>query len=89
MRVAEALAILAGFCCEIFSGGFFFESLFGFDGSADSLDTEAVCVAFGFGVCARGGAVPVEARVGAVVGTDALSGLTICGAAVAAAGFGV
>ena len=47
---AEAFALLAGFCCEIFSGGFFLELLFGFDGSADSFDTDAVCVALGFGV---------------------------------------
>ena len=50
MGVAEAFALLAGFCCEIFSGGFFFDSLFGFDGSAGSFDTDAVCVPFGFDV---------------------------------------
>jgi hypothetical protein len=47
---AEAFALLAGFCCEIFSGGFFLESLFGFDGSPDPFDTDAVCFALGFGV---------------------------------------
>jgi hypothetical protein len=47
---AAAFALLAGFCCDIFSAGFFFESIFGVDGSADSFDTEAVCVAFGFGL---------------------------------------
>ena len=50
MGVAEAFALLAGFCREIFSGGFFLESLFGFDGSAGSFDTDAVCAAFGFDV---------------------------------------
>ena len=41
---------MAGFCCAVFSAGFFFESIFGVDGSADSFDAEAVCVAFDFGV---------------------------------------
>ena len=88
MGVAEAFALLAGFCCEIFSGGFLFDSLFGFDGSADSFGTDAVCVAFGFGVCAIGGAGSVEARVGGAVAADALFDLTIGAAAIGAAGFG-
>jgi hypothetical protein len=47
---AEAFALLAGFCREIFSGGFRFEPIFGVDGSADSFGTDAVSVALGFGV---------------------------------------
>ena len=49
---------------------------------------DAVCVAFGFGVSARGGAESVEAGVGGAVALDALSGLTICEATVGAAVFG-
>ncbi|HEY1888080.1 MAG TPA: hypothetical protein VGG86_18830 [Roseiarcus sp.] len=45
---AEAFALLAGFGADGFSDGFFLESIF--DGSADSLDTDAVRVAFGFAV---------------------------------------
>ena len=50
LGAAEAFALLAGFCCEIFSGGFFFEPIFGVDGSADSFGADAVSVALGFGV---------------------------------------
>ena len=77
---------MAGFGADGFSDGFFFESIF--DGSADSLDTEAVRVAFGFAVGAGEGAESVEARMGGSGAIDALSGLAICGAAVGAAGFG-
>jgi hypothetical protein len=48
--LTAGFGLLAGFCCAIFSAGFFFEWIFGVDGSADSFDAEAVCIAFGFGV---------------------------------------
>ncbi len=79
--------LLRGFCSEGFTSGFFFESIFGVDGSADSFDTDAVGVAFGFGVSARG-AEAVEAGVGGAVAIGAPSGLTVCEAADAAAVFG-
>jgi hypothetical protein len=85
---AEAFSLLAGFCREIFSVGFLFESIFGFDGSADWFDTDAVCFALGFGASAGGGAEAVEAGARGAVATEALSGFPICGAAVEVAGFG-
>ena len=45
--------------------------------------------AAGFGASARGGAESVETGVDGAVARNTLSGLTICVAAVAAAGFGV
>ena len=79
---------MAGFCCKIFSGGFFLESIFGFDGSADSFDTDAVCFALGFGASAGGGAEAVEAGARGAVASEAFSGFPICEAAIEVAGFG-
>jgi hypothetical protein len=86
---AEAFALLAGFCSDILPGGFFFESIFGVDGRADSFGRDAIGVAFGFGVSTGGGAESVEAGVGGAVAIGAPSGLIICGAADGPAGFGV
>lgn len=85
---AEAFAILRGFCTDGFSDGFFLESIFGVDGSPDSLDADAVRAAFGFGASAGGGAESVEGRMGGIAAIDALSGLTVSGAAVGTAVFG-
>jgi hypothetical protein len=76
---AGAFAVLWGLCIGDFTGGFFFESIFGVDGSEDSFDTDAVRVAFGFGVPGAG-AGAVEAGLGAVaIGRP--SGLIACEAA--------
>ena len=72
----------------VFLGGFFFGSIFGVDGRADSFGTDAVGVAFGFGVSAKGAEL-VEAGVGGAVAIGAPSGLTVCGAADGPAVFGV
>ena len=45
---------MRGFCSDGLPDGFFFELIFGVDGSADSFDTDAVRVPFGFGVSASG-----------------------------------
>ncbi len=83
---AGAFALVRDFCSDGLPGGFFFESIFGADGPADSFDTDAVRVAFGFGVSARG-AEAVEAAVDGAVAIGALSGLIICEAADGAAVF--
>jgi hypothetical protein len=83
---AGAFALVRDFCSDGLPDGFFFESIFGADGPADSFDTDAVRVAFGFGVSARG-AEAVEAAVDAAVAIGALSGLIICEAADGAAVF--
>ena len=80
---------MRGFCRDGFSGGFFLESIFGVEGSADSFDADAVSLAFGFGVSAGGGAEAVEAGVGGAVAIGAALDFTICGAADGPAGFGV
>jgi len=83
---AGAFALARGFCGGSFTGGFFFESIFGADGSADSFDADAVGVASGFGVFAAG-AKSVEAELGAVA-ICGPSGLVVCAAAEGAAVFG-
>ena len=75
------------FCNAVFTSGFFFKSIFGFDGCVDSFDTWAIAVAFGFGVSARC-AEAVEAGVNGGVAIGAPSGLTICEATDGAAAFG-
>ena len=83
---AEAFALLAGFCADVFPGGFLVESFFGADGRADSVDTDAVGVALGFGVSA-GSAETVEAGADGAVAVGVPSGATICEGAGAAVGF--
>ena len=73
-----------GFCSGGFTGGFFFELAFGVDGSADSFEADAVGVAFGFGLSARG-AEAVEAGADGVVASGGPSGLIACEAADGAA----
>jgi hypothetical protein len=68
-------------------GGFFFESAFGVAGSADSFDADAVGVAFGFGLSARG-AEAGEAGADGAVALGAASGLIVCEAAAGTAVFG-
>ena len=57
------------------------------DGCANSFDTCAVGVAFGFGLSARG-AESVEAGLGGAFAMGSPSGLIACGAADGAAVFG-
>ena len=74
-------------CRAVFTIGFFFESAL--DSSADSFDADAdaVGVAFGFGLSARG-ADWVEAGVDGADAMGVPSGLVACEAADGAAVFG-
>jgi hypothetical protein len=76
-----------GFCSAVFTTGFFFESAFGFGGSADSFDPDAVGVALRFGVSA-GGAESVEAGEDGAVAIGGPPGLAICEATGAVTVFG-
>jgi hypothetical protein len=86
---AWAMGLTGGFglprslCRAVFTSGFFFESAL--DSSADSSD--AVGVAFGFGLSARG-ADWVEAGVDGADAMGVPSGLVACEAADGAAVFG-
>jgi hypothetical protein len=88
MGLTGGFGLPRSFCRAVFTSGFFFESALGVDGSADSFDADAIGVAFGFGLSARG-AEWVEAGVAGAVAIGAPSALTICEATGAAAGFGV
>jgi hypothetical protein len=85
--LTAAFASLRGFCGDGFSAGFFFASTFGADGSAASFGTDAVRVAFGFGVTGGGGEL-FAAGAGEAPAIGALSGLTVCEAADRGAVFG-
>jgi hypothetical protein len=83
---AGAFALVRDFCSDGLPDGFFFESIFGADGPADSFDTDAVRVAFGFGVSGRG-AEAVEAAVDGAIAIGEPTGLIACEAADGAAVF--
>jgi hypothetical protein len=84
---AGAFAVLWGFCIGGFTGGFFFESILGVDGSADSSDTDAVRVALGFGGSGTG-AEAVEAGLDGAGAIGRPAGLIACEAADGVAVFG-
>jgi hypothetical protein len=82
MGLTGGFGLPRSLCRAVFTSGFFFESAL--DGSADSSD--AVVVAFGFGLSARG----ADWVVAGVDGADAMgvpSGLVACEAADGAAVF--
>jgi hypothetical protein len=88
MGLTGGFGLPRSLCRAVFTSGFFFESALGVDSSADSFDADAVGVAFGFGLSARG-AESVEAGVDGADAIGAPTGLTICEATGAVAGFGV
>jgi hypothetical protein len=75
MGLTGGFGLPRSLCRAVFTSGFFFESAL--DSSADSFDADAVGVAFGFGLSARG-ADWVEAGVGGADAMGAPSGLVAC-----------
>jgi hypothetical protein len=85
MGLTGGFGLPRSLCRAVCTSGFFFKSIFGADGSADSFD--AVGVAFGFGLSARG-ANWVGAGADGAVAMGVPSGLVACEAADGAAVFG-
>jgi hypothetical protein len=86
MGLTGGFGLPRSLCRAVFTSGFFFESAL--DSSSDSFDADAVGVAFGFGLSAKG-ADWVEAGVDGADAMGVPSGLVACEAADGAAGFGV